>query len=702
MTFLNPAVLFGLLAAGIPIVIHLLNLRKLKRIEFSTLAFLKELQKNQIRKVKLKQWLLLLLRVLIILLFVAAFARPTLRGIALGGAASAVKTTAVFILDDTYSMSVIDEHGSYFNQAKALAEKHLAALQPGDDAVIIPVSSAGREAVFTLTKNIRELSRQLKDAKVTEASGTLHEAVLRAAAVFGASQNYNKELYVFTDLQKNRVTRDSLHSNLSEFLSSRVNIYLFPFGGRDVYNMAVDSMVINSSILAAQRPVSLSVYTRNESTERSGTTVLSLFLNGERAAQKAVALRAGESAEVTLEATIRKNGINEMAAVIEDDDIETDNRYYAALNVPEKLPAILFEQSPGDGVFLSLALRSDDSLAVFALDIKPLSQFAGTNLEKYKLCILAGVAKNTAPDRARAFVSSGGGLFILPGASTSAADFSAFLSAFGIPPSVSLSERQNVSSGPVALFADPDFNHPLLRGIFVRRGKAAIESPELYKVFQLQTGGEARTIIGMNTRTPFLAESKINNGRLLFAASAFLPSWTNLPFKAFFVPLIYRSAFYLARADAAASSRTAGSALKLDTKATRGKLIKIAKPNGESETIQLKDGSETYRSTFSCGNYRIFSDGQIVDVAPVNHDPEESKTAAATAAEFGEYLKNVNAKAKLTVIDNREQSLDTVQRARFGAELWKWFAAMALLLALVEMWVARNSKKDIPDMGTGT
>ena len=118
MTFLNPAVLFGLLAASIPVLIHLFNLRKLKKIEFSTLAFLKELQKNRIRKIKLKQWLLLALRVLIILLLVLAFARPTLEGVAIGGTTSAAKTTAVFILDDTFSMSVVDAKGSYLNQAK--------------------------------------------------------------------------------------------------------------------------------------------------------------------------------------------------------------------------------------------------------------------------------------------------------------------------------------------------------------------------------------------------------------------------------------------------------------------------------------------------------------------------------------------------------------------------------------------------------
>ena len=50
MIFLNPAILFGLLAASIPVILHFLNLRKIKKVEFSTLIFLKELQKTKIKK----------------------------------------------------------------------------------------------------------------------------------------------------------------------------------------------------------------------------------------------------------------------------------------------------------------------------------------------------------------------------------------------------------------------------------------------------------------------------------------------------------------------------------------------------------------------------------------------------------------------------------------------------------------------------
>ena len=73
MTFLNPFVLIGLAAASIPILLHLFNLRKLQKIEFSTLTFLKELQKTKIRRLKLRQLLLLFLRTMIVVLVVTAF-----------------------------------------------------------------------------------------------------------------------------------------------------------------------------------------------------------------------------------------------------------------------------------------------------------------------------------------------------------------------------------------------------------------------------------------------------------------------------------------------------------------------------------------------------------------------------------------------------------------------------------------------------
>ena len=108
MTFLNPLALFGLAAAAIPVLLHLFNLRKLRRVEFSTLAFLKELQRTRIRRLKLRQLLLLILRTLIVIVLVLAFSRPTLKGALAGSMGSHAKISAALIIDDSYSMTLDD------------------------------------------------------------------------------------------------------------------------------------------------------------------------------------------------------------------------------------------------------------------------------------------------------------------------------------------------------------------------------------------------------------------------------------------------------------------------------------------------------------------------------------------------------------------------------------------------------------------
>ena len=85
MNFLNPLFLFGLGAAAIPVLIHLLTRRKPREVRFPSLDFLAEVNQSEIRRLRLKQWLLLLLRTLAVALLALALARPSLQGGARGG-----------------------------------------------------------------------------------------------------------------------------------------------------------------------------------------------------------------------------------------------------------------------------------------------------------------------------------------------------------------------------------------------------------------------------------------------------------------------------------------------------------------------------------------------------------------------------------------------------------------------------------------
>ncbi len=411
MIFLNPAILFGLLAASIPVIIHLFNLRKLKKIEFSTLTFLKELQKNKIRKIKLKQWILLALRVLIILFVVMAFARPALQSIQIGGTTSAAKTTAIFILDDTFSMAVVDQKGSYFNQSKEIIKQVLSQLQEGDEVGLILVSNPQGEN--KLTSNLSEFVKNIDQLDLSFASGDLNSAITKASQVISESKNFNKEIYVLSDFQKNKITKENLNSDLSELLNESIRLYSFDLSDKEVFNLSVDELKINNQIFEKDKPVSFSVTITNNSKQDVNSAVVSLFLNDERSAQKSFDVNAGQSTIVEIEATPKSTGFIDVVAEIETDEIEQDNKRFASLYIPEKISVGLFSENPNDLTFVGLALQTAGE-GKYQIEKKNVNQLTAQQISKYQAIIISANAISSGIEQLKNFLQNGGGLILFP------------------------------------------------------------------------------------------------------------------------------------------------------------------------------------------------------------------------------------------------------------------------------------------------
>ena len=116
MGFLNPILLLGVLAAAIPLLIHLWSRRQAKRVDFSSLMFLLVAHRQNVRRIQLKNLLILFLRVAIIALIALALARPLLKS-QFSFAGARAKTSAVVILDNSFSMGYQGVQGQRFEKA---------------------------------------------------------------------------------------------------------------------------------------------------------------------------------------------------------------------------------------------------------------------------------------------------------------------------------------------------------------------------------------------------------------------------------------------------------------------------------------------------------------------------------------------------------------------------------------------------------
>src|SRR6476660_2326964 len=191
--FLYPLFLLGLLAASLPVLIHLLNRRKLKRIRFPAVRFILLSQKRISRSYRLRHWILLALRTLAVVFLALLLANPIFQtgaGLFAGGG-------PVVLLDNSLSMTWSGD-GNGFKQAKDAARMLISALSDDDRAAIVPTNLSGKE-LFRLKGQKDVLLRELDSIEIADGSVNLEAALGKAYELLNVPAG-QKEIRFITDM----------------------------------------------------------------------------------------------------------------------------------------------------------------------------------------------------------------------------------------------------------------------------------------------------------------------------------------------------------------------------------------------------------------------------------------------------------------------------------------------------------------------
>ncbi|PKL90110.1 MAG: hypothetical protein CVV23_01840 [Ignavibacteriae bacterium HGW-Ignavibacteriae-2] len=690
MVFLNPAVLLGLIASSIPILIHLLNLRKLKKVEFSTLSFLKELQKSKIRRVKLKQWILLVIRVLIILTLVAAFARPAFESLSFGVASSA-KTSAVIIIDNTFSMSVIGDNGTYLNEAKYKAVKLLNEFQQGDEVTVLPVSCL--EQPVSTTTNMSLAKKWLNSLEINYCSKDLEEQISKAFSILSRSNNFNKEIYVFSDFQKDRTFTEKHTGAKRE--TENIKLYYIPMHGKEIQNSAITSLEVKNQIFQVNKNISFTATITNYSSNSAQDNVISLFINGKRSAQRSFDIDANQTTQVEFEATIPESGLLEIFAELEDDDILSDNKRFIGIFVPEKISILALAGQPNDLMFIKAAFTSGDSGSFIFTEDKD-TRVNAYNLADYNTIILSGGDYSRNLEKITQYVENGGSLIVMPGSADRISVLSDLCRSLKLPVPQSLIKNDNSNS--YVEFEKTDLTHPVFTDLFEKENKQ-ISSPRIYNYIKVFNNGNGRNIIGLTDGTTFLSEYAFGDGKVMMFNVAPDLRWSDFPVKGIFAPLLNKSIYYLSSSNKINKNYIVGDILLVEATKIGSSQIKVVKTDNNEEFIQpqVKKTNNTFEYTNSdvLAVYKFFSGDKLFDNISVNFDSRESNTKYFDSIQIEERINSYYNGVDVIRISENENISDKIKQARFGTELWKTLVIIVLLLAILEMWISRSSKKDL-------
>ena len=724
MTFLNPLVLFGLAAAAIPILLHLLNLRKLKTVEFSTLRFLHELQRTRMRRVRLRQWILLLLRTLLIVFLVLAFSRPALKGSFAGLGTVSARSTLILLLDDSPSMGLRNTGGVIFDQARAAIQDLAGLVQTGDELHLLRLSTAVHGDTSGTRWSSAGALEALRSLPVSNRSYRYSDAIREALKIAGNSSTVNREIYLLTDLQGSHFSLPAIPADSVGGTAPRVRVFLVGFPQINHANAAVTSCAVESRILAQNRPMTINATVRNYGDQPILKNVVSLYLDGIRVAQQSVDLAPRGSSSLTLTAVPKRRGIMGGMVRLEDDVLEIDNSRYFTAAIPETLKVLFAGGTTEETRYgsLALTLSGDSSVAgLFRVHRITDNQLAYTDLQQYDVLVLAAI-RSLPPLLASRIVSAvqqGKGLLVFPGPSMNVQEVNAgLLAPLGIPPMTLPAAVSATESGGFVRFEKIDFSHPVFSGMFEREpstqgGAPSIESPRIRVAATLPSGGAGLTLITLSDGRPFLREYRPKAGRVLVSAVDAGIDWSDFAVRGIFAPLLHRTILYLAATRQSQREALIGDHLTIQIRQSPGDFQRtyvLQSPSGIEERITSQTRSAAGLLTFDSapaeepGLYRLRFESTspdrgaaLLQAVPVHPDALESDLQPVSEEALKAFWKHHGIpEASVSTLDAGGSLKREVEETRHGVELWQLFVLLAVLCAGLEMVVARVSKAAVP------
>ena len=196
MSFLAPLFFAGLAALAVPVLIHLIQRERKNVVQFPSLMFVRRIPYSSIRRRRIHNWTLLMLRLAAIALIVAAFARPFFRGTALTAAGGGARDV-VILLDRSYSMG----HGTSGTRAKQAAADAVAGLVNGDRAALVLFATTAEIAVQPTIDRAR-LQSEI-NATALSASATRYGPALKLAGSLLSASNFpRREVVLVSDFQR--------------------------------------------------------------------------------------------------------------------------------------------------------------------------------------------------------------------------------------------------------------------------------------------------------------------------------------------------------------------------------------------------------------------------------------------------------------------------------------------------------------------
>lgn len=643
MQFKHPEFLYFLSLLIIPILVHLFQLRKFKKVPFTNVAFLEKLVIKNRKSSQIKKWLLLFCRMLLITGIVLAFAQPFF-----SNKEKEVAQHSFIYLDNSLSTSANGNSGNILRTAT-------------QDLIDNLVENANYSLLTNTNfyKNIssEEFKSQLKKVKSSTKNLTTDEILLKISSLKNTTENF-----LISDFQ---------NTKKEDFLNEKLPLTLVQVTPVLKSNLSIDSVFVNQN---ESNSIVVNAVVTNQGISKKNIPIA--LYNDKKLLGKQT-FEVEENEEKTVSFSIeRTNPFRGKLEINFKDTYNFDNTFFFSLNSNEKINVLAIGESND---FLSRIYTSDE----FNFTSNSSQNVNYNSIEQQQLVILNELEKipQSLTTGLSTFIKNGGHLIVIPNLKSDLNTYNSFLK------NISAGNIQNKKSDSLKI-TSINFNHPLLKNVFDKQVRN-FQYPFVTTTYLTNFTNSSR-IIGLENNTSFVSQVKLNNSKMYWFSSPINKEYSNFTNSPLIVPVFYNIGQESLQLSKLFYRLQETNDIEVNVQLNKDDILTINKQQNSfiplQQTFQNKVKLTTYELPESKGFYTITNKDNPIQTIAFNNKKSES------SLNFTNLLNEFTDNENVTVSSSVKETAKKIAQKNKVHWLWKWFLGLAIVSLLLEILILKYFK----------
>jgi hypothetical protein len=641
MQFLHSGYFYALPVLLVPIFIHLFQLRRFKKYDFTNVTLLKKIKFKTRKSSQIKKWIILILRLLIIVFIIFAFSQPYFSN----NKSIDTPSETVLYLDNSFSMQALGANGPLFKRA---VQDVISEIKEGQKLTLLT-----NDVIYQSTE-LKDIKNKLLSVKYSPNQLSLNNVILKAASLFSSSKTSLKTIVVVSDFQK--IDKEELANT-----DTKIKVVLVPLLPLNKINNYIDKVSIESSL----NSINLLNITAKTNTKNIDSIPITLFRE-DKIIGKSI-LEKSKNYKTSFE--IQKIDGFKGKVSIEDSQVHFDDTFY--FNIPKKNKISVLAISENTSSIFLKKIYSKDEFIFKNQDHKSLNF---NKINDANLIILNGVNNISSAliNSLKNFMTNGGTILLIPGKQGNIVSYNQLIS-------TQSNHYFQPKKSIVKSITQIEFNHFIFKDVFKTK-VSNFQYPFVKSYYPITT--LANKILSFENQQAFLSQL---NSLFVFTADLDLKN-SNFTKSPLIVPTLYNiGKFSLSNPPLYYFTETKNSfELKVDLK--NDDILKLSRNEEEFIPIQLNSSSKVRVTTEKLpnkpGHYALITNNDTITNISYNYDRNESLLKYNNLADMKGYIIN----------NSVQKTLENINSESNVTWLWKWFIIFAIILLAFEMLILKYFK----------